>query len=103
MTSQELTQVWEYSKGMSIKYYDSGVLVDQLADLNHLLNSALTFALHAVISNLFFDVFELIFFGIFSYPSTCTNCPNHFITFTSLTTSNLAKYPGLSTDASLYY
>ena len=35
MPPPELTWVWEYSKGMTIKYYDSGVLDDQLADLDH--------------------------------------------------------------------
>ena len=51
MAPPELTQVWEYSKGMTIKYYGSSVLVDQLADHDHKLISALTHTLHAVISN----------------------------------------------------
>ena len=42
MAPPELTQAWEYSKEMTIKYYDSGVLVNQLAYLDHKLISALT-------------------------------------------------------------
>ena len=30
-----LIPVWEYSKGITIKNYDSGILVDHLADLDH--------------------------------------------------------------------
>ena len=35
MPLQELTQVSEYSKEITIKYYESGALVDQLADPDH--------------------------------------------------------------------
>ena len=48
----EHTQVHEYLKGMTIKYYDSGILVDQLANHNHKPISDLAHAFHAVISNL---------------------------------------------------
>ena len=41
MAPPELTPVRMYSKGITIKYCDSSVLIDQLADLDHKLTSDL--------------------------------------------------------------
>ena len=52
MALKELTQVQDLQIN-DHRYYVSGVVVDQLADHNHKLRSALTYTLHAVVLNLY--------------------------------------------------